>query len=75
MSDEDGPLENQLNEIFARLAKSEAAYAKHLHRGELNRFLKGCTFSTQEGAYCVVTPNTYSGESVAQSCDFSKEGK
>ena len=32
VSDEDGPLETQLNDLFARLAKAEAAYAEHLHR-------------------------------------------
>jgi len=32
VSDEDGPLEEQLSDLFARLAKAEAAYAEHLHR-------------------------------------------
>lgn len=32
VSDEDRPLEEQLNDLFSRLAKAEAAYAEHLHR-------------------------------------------
>lgn len=32
VSDEDGPLEKRLNDLFAGLAKAEAAYAEHLHR-------------------------------------------
>lgn len=32
VSDETGPLENQLNDLFAKLAQAEAAYAEYLHR-------------------------------------------
>lgn len=40
VSDEDGPLEEQLNDIFARLAKAEAAYAEHLHREAIQAKLR-----------------------------------
>ncbi len=40
MSDEDGPLEEQLNDFFARLAKAEAAYAEHLHREAIRAKLR-----------------------------------
>ncbi|MFY2028116.1 hypothetical protein [Achromobacter xylosoxidans] len=40
VSDEDGPLEEQLNELFAKLAKAEAAYAEHLHREAIQAKLR-----------------------------------
>ncbi|WP_454669545.1 hypothetical protein [Achromobacter kerstersii] len=40
VSDEDGPLEEQLNDLFARLAKAEAAYVEHLHRGAIQAKLR-----------------------------------
>lgn len=32
VSDEDGPLEKQLNDLFSKLAQAEAAYSEYLHR-------------------------------------------
>lgn len=40
VSDEDGPLEEQLNDLFAKLAKAEAAYAEHLHREAIQAKLR-----------------------------------
>lgn len=40
VSDEDGPLEGQLNDLFVRLAKAEAAYAEHLHREAIQAKLR-----------------------------------
>lgn len=40
LSDEDGPLEEQLNDLFGRLAKAEAAYVEHLNREAIQAKLR-----------------------------------
>lgn len=40
VSDEDGRLEERLNDLFARIAKAETAYAEHIHRAAIQARLR-----------------------------------